>query len=117
MPLSPDNLITAISTVAAGIAGGLFTWLTSRSTERTEQMKRELQILRASHRKAWQQVQSYHALEGLYAAELELYNAGRALAVKAEFRDRVESAGYVRPHKTENDAKMAIEEAEAMALR
>jgi hypothetical protein len=108
MNLDSNVLITAVSTVAAGAFSGLFALLAARSTDRVVKLQETLTELRAAHKKALEQVESYHTLEGLFAAELELNNAGRANAIKTEFRNRVETQGFVRPTMTAGEARHAI---------
>lgn len=109
MTIDSNVLITAISTVAAGAFSGLFALLAARSTERTVALQEKLSDLRVAHKKALEQVESYHGQEGLFAAELELLGAGRATAIKTEFRNRIESQGFVRPTMTAGEARHAID--------
>lgn len=110
MSFNADNLITAIATVASGGLSGLFAWLAARNSIRATTLREEHQRLRRAHVKALEQIEAYHVLEGIFAAELELLGSSKALTVKTEFRNRVESAGFVRPSTTANEARRGIEE-------
>jgi hypothetical protein len=116
MTFSTDNLITAVSTVLAAGVGGLFAWLAARSSDTLSKAKEALSGLRGEHLRALEQVESYHTLEGLYAAELEMYGKDSALRLKTEFRNRVETQNFVRPTMTAEKARKAIENLKAAAF-
>lgn len=108
MNFDSNVLITAVSTVAAGAFSGVFALLAARTTERLVALQEKVANLQSAHRKALEQIEAYHTLEGVYAAELELHGAGKANAVKTEYRNRVETAGFVRPTMTAGEARHAL---------
>jgi hypothetical protein len=104
------NIVTGGSAVAAALASGFFTWLAAGSSERLQKYRERNRELAAKYRRALEQVEGYHAQEGLFASELEMLGADKFLAVKTEFRNRIQTAGYVRPTMSAHDARRAIEE-------
>ena len=112
MNITPDIVITAVATVASAAVAGGFAWLSSRGGKELSNTAEKLRALESRHARVLQQVESYHVLEGLYAAELEMLSSGKdkALRVKSEFRNRVETANFVRPTMTAHEARAAINE-------
>ena len=108
MTLDSNVLITAISTVAAGAFSGLFALLAARSSARTAKIQESLAALNAAHRKALEQIEAFHTLEGLYAGELVRRGEGRIFSIKTDFRNRVEALGFARPTMTALEARHAM---------
>lgn len=99
-----------ISTITGGVLTGCFSIYVAKSSGRALKLLEQLGELRVAHKKVLLQLEAYHTLEGFYATELESRGDGKALHIKAKYRDLVANIGFVRPTVTAKEARERIEE-------
>lgn len=103
-------LITATSTLAGAIVGGLFTYLAARRSDHIARLEDKIRRLSKNYASACRQIEGYYHLETKYCFEVAKLTSQPENQTKIKFRDAVESDGHERPLWTAKDAKSAIKD-------
>lgn len=91
-----ELLLAAMAGVSTAV-GSVYALRLAKTQVKEERSRAEIEVMRHKYSEAVQEIDSRHALEKLYIAELESIGAGSAQSVQRAFRDRVEMMGFERP--------------------